>query len=393
MRKRMLFLSARKQCGENLEAELRTENFLNILLEKFDIDLLEYCHCEQEPLAGSASALTVHRINRPPASRRKLLRKLNSLRSGVYPAHAGKQLRARIKDLCSRHTYSHVFISHRLLANYIDMVAALLPEAVIITDARRSLRRPAGREGTGKRGIKQRYQKINAARARRDERKLMNKTGLLLTASEWDALSFKALSFADAGKVHVIPPFVDLQQYQYPEPPRKENGIVLHGDMHTVQGKNAGLFFYRKIYPLIQAEIPDCKCYIVDADVHPEILELAEADSSVVIVQECGLAAEYIRRSKAVIASWREGSGGQMQILEAWALRTPVVTNLKAAEQLVCEDGRNILLADSAEEVAGQVVKLLQTPELGFIIAERAYRTLLKHYEVKKVKAKVLSLV
>ncbi|MHA6533580.1 glycosyltransferase family 4 protein [Paenibacillus sp. BAC0078] len=393
MRKRMLFLSARNQCGENLGDELRTENFLNILLEKFDIDLLEYCHCEQELLTGSVPALTVHRVNRISTPGGPLLRTLNRLRSGTDPADAGKHLRTRIKELCGLHTYSHVFISHRLLANCIDMVASLLPGAVIITDAQRTLRRPAGREGIGKRGIKQHYHKINAARVRRDELKLVNKTGLLLTASEWDALSFKALSFADAGKVHVIPPFVNLQEYQYSEPARKENGIVLHWNMHTVKGKNAGLLFYRKIYPLIQAEIPDCKCYIMGADVHPELLELAKADSSVVIAQEVGLAADYIRRSKAVIASLREGYGELMQILEAWALRTPVVTSPKGAEQLICENGRNILLADTAEGIADHVVKLLQTPELGSIIAERAYRTLLKHYELKKVKAKVLSLV
>ena len=43
MREKMLFLSAQSRYPEDLEGEIRTENFLDILLERFDIELLEYC--------------------------------------------------------------------------------------------------------------------------------------------------------------------------------------------------------------------------------------------------------------------------------------------------------------------------------------------------------------
>jgi glycosyltransferase involved in cell wall biosynthesis len=275
----------------------------------------------------------------------------------------------------------------------IDVVYSVLPEATIITDIQRLESSQSEGKAAGKRGLSRRYHKLNAALSRRDERKLMNKTGLLLTASEWEALSFKALSFADAGKVHVVPQFISLDEYQYSEPAVKENAVLLHWNMHTSQGRNAALTFYKKVYPLVKAKIPDCKCYIVGSEVHPEVAALAKLDPSVLIVEDSRSAHEYIRRARAVVASLRDGCGGQLKILEAWALRTPVVSGLKSAEGLYCEPGRNILLASTTGEIADHVVQLLQTPELGAIIADQAYRTLLKHYEADNIKAKVLSLV
>jgi glycosyltransferase involved in cell wall biosynthesis len=272
-------------------------------------------------------------------------------------------------------------------------VSSLLPEAKIITDAFRLESRHSEGRAAGKRGFTRRYHELNAALIRREERKLMNKSDLLLTVSEWDALSFKALSFADAGKVHVVPHSINLNEYHYPEALPKENGVALHWNMHTGQGKTAALVFYKKVYPLIKAKVPDCRCYIVGEEVHPEILALAKDDPSVEIMQEGQDANEYIRRAKAVLGLLREGCGGQPKILEAWALKTPVVTSQKGSEELLCHPGRNILLANTMGEMAEHVVKLLQTPELGSIIADQAYRTLLKHYEADSIKSKVLSLV
>jgi glycosyltransferase involved in cell wall biosynthesis len=390
----MLFLSAQFQGpGENVEGEIRTEGLIDILLERFDIDLLEYCRCGSDSSWRPDPALRMHMVKQSSRPRRSLKESLNKLRGSAFHTDSDKDLQREIKRLCSLTAYSHVFISQGLPGDCLDIVSSMLPEATIIMDLQRLESRQSEGKAAGKRGLSRRYHKLNAALSRRDERKLMNKTGLLLTASEWEALSFKALSFADAGKVHVVPHFIDLDEYQYSGPAVKENAILLHWNMHTSQGRNAALIFLRKVYPFVKSKVPDCKCYIVSGEVHPEVVAVAKFDSSVVVIEESGAAPEYIRRARAVVASLRDGCGGQLKILEAWALRTPVVTGLKSAEGLYCEPGRNILLAGTTGEIADHVVQLLQTPELGAIIADQAYRTLLKHYEAGNIKAKVLSLV
>ncbi|WP_054942712.1 glycosyltransferase [Paenibacillus ihuae] len=394
MREKMLFLSAQIQgLGDDAEGEIRTESLIGILLERFDIDLLEYCRSQRDSTLRPDPALRMHTVNQVSRPRKSLMDSLYKLRGKAVHSYADKDLQAEIRRLCSLHTYSHVFIAQGVPGDCIDIVSSLLPEAAIITDLQRLESTQSEGKAAGKRGLSRRYHKLNAALSRRDERKLLNKTALLLTASEWDALAFKALSFADAGKVHVVPHFINLDDYQYSEPAVKENAILLHWNMHTTQGKNEALTFHKKVYPLIKAKVSDCKCYIVSSEVHPEVAALAKLDSSVRIIEESGEAYTYIRRVKAVVTTLREGCGNPLNILEAWALRTPVVTGQKSAEGIYCEPGRSILLADTTGEVAEQVVKLLQTPELGSIIADQAYRTLLKYYEASNIKEKVLSLV
>ncbi|WP_342562626.1 glycosyltransferase [Paenibacillus sp. FSL R7-0345] len=394
MRERMLYLSAQNHGPEGeIEEEARTEGMIGILLERFDIDLLEYCSYGRKTELRPDPALKIHSVT--PARRPHILLKgsLNKLRGSAYHTDTHRGLQNEIRSLCKFNDYSHVFINRGVPGSCVDLISSLLPEAVIITDVLHPESRQSEGKAAGKRGLSRRYHMLNAALSRRDERRLMNKTGLLLTASEWEALSFKALSFADAGKVHVVPQFIDLEEYQFSESAVKEEAIVLHWNMQTSQGKNAALTFHKRVFPLIKDKVPGCKCYIIGEEIHPEVTALAKQDSSVQIVKESGAVQEYIRRSKVVVASMREGCGGQLRILEAWALRTPVVTGLKSAEGLTCEPGRNILLAGTTGEMAEQVLKLLQTPELGPIIADQAYKTLQKHYEASNVRSKVLSLV
>lgn len=210
MRERMLFLSARSHTPEDREGDIRTENFLDMLLERFDIDLLEVCHHRRETQILRSPALTVHQVKRPASTRRSLLFPLNRLRTDASMIGNDKSLRAVITEMCSQHAYTHVFVSYAMLGNGLDLVSSLLPGAVIVTDARRAGGIRVESRAGGKRGISTGYRKLSDALIRREERRLMNKTSLLLAASEEEALSFKAVSFADAGKVHVVPPYIDL---------------------------------------------------------------------------------------------------------------------------------------------------------------------------------------
>ncbi|ETT72226.1 group 1 glycosyl transferase [Paenibacillus sp. FSL R7-277] len=395
MRERMLFLSARSHTPGDREGDIRTENFLNMLLERFDIDLLEYCYHRRETQILRSPALTVHQVKRPASTRRSLLFPLNRLRKDASMIGNDKSLRAVITEMCSQHAYSHVFVSYAMLGNGLDLVASLLPGAVIVTDARRAGGIRVQSRAAGKRGISTGYRKLNDALIRREERRLMNKTSLLLAASEDEALSFKALSFADAGKVHVVPPYINLSAPPYAAAgdTAKDNSIVLHWNMYSTDGKNAALLFFKKVYPLIRAAVPDIRCCIISREVHAEVAAAVRNDSSILIISEAIQTADYIRRARAVVASCCEDCGAQSSILEAWALRTPVVSSLKGSEELLCEPGRNILLAGTTADTADHLIRLLTTPELGSIIADQAYRTLSRHYAADGVKAKLLSLV
>jgi hypothetical protein len=395
MRERMLFLSAQNQTAEDLEGEMRTGSILEILLGKFDIDLLTYGSANQTVSIKERTALTVHNINEDYTTWRPMLRPLHKLRNFSNLSHIDKDMKNTILELCRSNNYKHVFISHVLLGKCIDMVRNLLPEASVITDTYSFANGSGGSAGeTGKLSRNNPYNKLNAAWDRRNKRRLMNKTGLLLATSEWDALAFKSLSFADARKVHVVPHFIKMNEYEtFAEPVTKENLIVLHWNMNMRLGIDAARVFFKKTYPMIKEQVPDIKSYIISSEVHPEVMTLIKEDESVIVTGPVNSSTEYIRRSKAVLVPILEGCEVSRNILESWALKTPVVTSSIMCEKLNCEHNRNILLANTSVEVVGSVLNLLKNPELGAIIADRAHETLLKNYEMNHVKSKILSLV
>lgn len=393
MRGKMLFISAENPFPQDSGGKLRTGNILNIVLDKYEVDLLTYPGSKKAETPVAIPFLNVHEVERTVTYRKAMLRSLYRWRNSSYMSHADIDMKDKITELCRRHAYSHVFISHSLLGSCVAIVRRALPEAVIITDAHNFESGLSAQLAAGKKGIAKVFYTLNAGWTRRDELRLMGTTNLLLTTSEEDGLAFKALSFKNAYKVHVIPNFIRIEDYRTDSPSPKEPWIILPGNMNYFPNINAAIHFSSRIYPLIKARVPDIKWYIVGRDVHPDVAALADKDPSIVITGYVDSVADYIRKAQIVIAPLQEGSGTRLKILEAWALKTPVVSSSKGAEGLLYEHSANIMIADEPEAFADSVILLLQDHEKGIVLADCAYQTLLKNYEAESVREKLLSLV
>ncbi|WNS43583.1 glycosyltransferase family 4 protein [Paenibacillus sp. MMS20-IR301] len=393
MRDQLLFISAENPFPQDSGGKLRTGNILNIVLAKYDVDLLTYRGSGTDTAETAIPSLTVHEVKRTMSYRKAMLRSLYTWRNCSYMSHADVDMKEKIRELCGGHAYSHVFISHSLLGSCIDIVRSCLPGAVIVADAHNYESGLSAQLAGRKKGLARAFYSLNALWTRRDELRLMNKVNLLLTTSAQDGLAFKALSFRNSSKVHVIPNFIRMEEYRTNSIPPKEPWIILPGNMNYFPNINAALYFSRDIYPLIKARVPGIKWYIVGRDVHPDVAALAGKDPSIIITGYVDSVAEYIRKAQVVIAPLKEGSGTRLKILEAWALKTPVVSSSKGAEGLLYEHGANIMIADDPAAFAASVTGLLQDHEKGIVLADRAYHTLLANYEAESVRDKLLNLV
>jgi glycosyltransferase involved in cell wall biosynthesis len=75
------------------------------------------------------------------------------------------------------------------------------------------------------------------------------------------------------------------------------------------------------------------------------------------------------------------------------ALRTPVVSTSKGAEGLELNDGEHLLIADTPEDFADKVIRVLMDPSLRAQLAESAYDVLLDKYETQAVRPKLRTLI
>ena len=82
-----------------------------------------------------------------------------------------------------------------------------------------------------------------------------------------------------------------------------------------------------------------------------------------------------------------------MKILEAMALKTPVVATSKGAEGLDVKDEVNILIADTPQEFAKAVVRLSKECDLRQKLVENAYDLVLQKYNWPFVMPRFLDLI
>jgi glycosyltransferase involved in cell wall biosynthesis len=77
----------------------------------------------------------------------------------------------------------------------------------------------------------------------------------------------------------------------------------------------------------------------------------------------------------------RVGGGTRLKILEAWAMGAPVVSTSVGCEGLKAEHDRNILLADTPEEFAAAVTRVVTDDELAARLGASGRATAVLEYD------------
>ena len=177
----------------------------------------------------------------------------------------------------------------------------------------------------------------------------------------------------------VVPNAVDLEFFR----PRlkataPDSGSILFFGANNYFPNADGLrFFVEEIFPLVRARIAGARLKIVG---HTPDSLLSLAGEHVEIRGYVPDLRTEIETAAVVIAPLRVGGGTRLKILEAMAMARPVVSTTIGAEGLEVADGRDLLLGDSPADFSGQVVRVLQDPELARRLGENARRLVEERY-------------
>lgn len=190
------------------------------------------------------------------------------------------------------------------------------------------------------------------------ERRAVRRCAACLAVSDQDAVAARVL--LGAGTVLVVPNGVDTS-YFAPSPGPAERGAVLFtGRMSYEPNADAALYFARAVLPLVQRECPDVRFHIVGAAPPAQVRALGSA--SVIVHGQVDDVRPHFQAAEVVVVPVRAGGGTRLKVLEAAASAKAIVTTPLGAEGLAFEDGRDLLVADSAPAFAAAVVTLLRDP-------------------------------
>ncbi len=183
-------------------------------------------------------------------------------------------------------------------------------------------------------------------------------------------------------RVAVVPNIHDIPAF--PDPLKRNPGELLFvGGFKHDPNVDAVLYFCREIMPRIVAIRPQTCLKIIGSHPPREIFTLASA--AIAVAGYVPNMAPHLESAFISIAPLRYGGGMKGKVGEAMSYGIPVVTTRFGAEGFGLEPEHDLLIGDTPEDFATQVVRLLDDAELHARIAKNGYDFIERCYSVPVV--------
>lgn len=177
----------------------------------------------------------------------------------------------------------------------------------------------------------------------------------------------------------VVPNGVDTSYFkpfnETPEP----SSLVFTGMMGYLPNNDGALHFLDKIFPLIQKKIPEARVYIVGN--RPSKKLLKRASDKVVITGYVHDVRPFVSRASVYVVPLRMGGGTRLKVMEAMAMKKPIVTTGIGCEGIDVVNGESALIVDEPQLFAEAVVELLHNAALRQRLIRNGYELVRSRYE------------
>jgi glycosyltransferase involved in cell wall biosynthesis len=191
--------------------------------------------------------------------------------------------------------------------------------------------------------------------------------------------------------VDVWPVGIDVDFYAPSGMKRNRGEILFLGAMRAPFNRDAVDQFVRYIYPRID-EIEGLSITIVGG-LLPKELAYFGLQQEVEVVGRVADIRPYLHRAACIVIPLRFGGGLRIRILEAISAGLPVVCSSVAVAGMPFEPEREFLLADTPDEFARQIARVLEDQGLAGMLSERASRRLRDAYGVELQTGRAVGLV
>jgi glycosyltransferase involved in cell wall biosynthesis len=226
--------------------------------------------------------------------------------------------------------------------------------------------------------VKKAYLGMQYPKLKAFERSSMEQFDSCVVVSEKDKELLRGMGVKNT--IAVVPNGTDTSFFK-PMGREKINNSVLwlgHMDVHT--NKDAVLYFWREIFPLLQKQYPQVRMVIVGSAPPKEIADASRKDGNIKVTGFVDDVRPHMDEANVMIVPLRIGSGTRLKILDAMAMGKAIVSTSVGCEGLKVTDGENILIADKPEDFVRKVIQLLADDGLRQKLSDNALK-IAKEYD------------
>ena len=358
--------------GTTKGTTLRNYGLLEGLSARHAIHLLSFVTPQDDPAAVGplqAACTSIDTVLEPTRSaRERLWAALTSRRPDLAFRLASPVFAQALERVLDRSSFDVIQFEGVEMVPYLELVAAhakrstrpprlvldehnaeyVLQRRVFEMDARRPRRWPSAL-----------YSLLQWRKLRRYEAWACCGVDAVVAVSDVDAVALRRI--APGVKVAVVPNGLDVQSYATFEsagalPPQS---LIFTGTMDYRPNVDAALWFARRVYPFIRQRVPEARFYVVGRRPHRR-LDVLRGEPGIEITGSVPDTRPYIRAASVYVIPLLSGGGTRFKVLEAMAMRCPIVSTSMGCDGFPVVPDRDLLLADEPEAFAGQVIALLK---------------------------------
>lgn len=210
-------------------------------------------------------------------------------------------------------------------------------------------------------GIKRIYFRVLAKRIKTFEKNYLNHYDLLVPITERDGQILNKMG--NKKPVHVSPTGIDTKVL-FPHSKDLEHPSLFHiGSLEWAPNQEGILWFIENCWPKIYEKFPGLKFYIAGRNAPDWLVRQFDAPN-IVYKGEVADAYQFMNSKSIMVVPLFSGSGMRIKIIEGMALGKPIVSTTIGNEGISTTSGKNILIADTPEEFAAAIEKLIADSEL-----------------------------
>jgi len=346
--------------------EIRVGALMRRLMPAYEFHVLTF-RSDSAALEQAAAAIELER--------RHGIRSIFVGRTPGLPADPGKpsiaagfwdpRMAAAVRTAVAERGIDLVQLEFTQMAQYAEHAADLAP--VVLTEHDSSVLAPAdsyfrtGDDGVAHARLARAYLSGCFAHSRR-----------VVALSPADAARLEPL--AGAAKLRVVPTGAEIERLACkPQAGRPAERALFVGHYPHYPNEDAAVFLCREILPRLQRSMPRARVTLVGSAPTPAVRALAAPD--VEVVGTVDDVAPYLWGSGLFVAPMRVGFGIKGKVLEAFSAGLPVVATPEACEAMPgARDGRELLLARGADDLAAAAARLIADRPLAARLARAARR-------------------
>jgi glycosyltransferase involved in cell wall biosynthesis len=303
------------------------------------------------------------------------------------------KLAGQLKSLLSR--YDVVHVEHLRGSAYGTFVKSHFPSMPVVWDSVDCIsylfKQASSQSGSRFGKLMTRFE---LGRTRNAEGRLLGAFDHVLVTSATDKAALLDIlpTGMNPAPITVLSNGVDQDYFRVnPEIERDPETLVFSGKMSYHANVSMVMHLHNEIMPRLWEKRPRVRLVVVGKDPPASIRKLADS-SRVIVTGTVDDIRPYLWKAVGAVVPLVYGAGVQNKILEAMATGTPVITNSKVLTSLAVTPGRELLVADNADEFAQCALNLIGDPALQKSIGEAGLRYVRRHHNWRESARKLVEI-